>query len=63
MGKITGFMDYDRETGREIPPLERIKNYREFHIPLSEAAQRRQGARCMDCGLPFCQFEGSVGSV
>ena len=55
MGKITGFMDYDRETGREIPPLERIKNYREFHIPLSEAAQRRQGARCMDCGVPFCQ--------
>ena len=55
MGKITGFMDYDRKTSRETPPLDRIKNYREFHIPLSEEEQRKQGARCMDCGVPFCQ--------
>ena len=55
MGKITGFMDYDRKNSRETPPLDRIKNYREFHIPLSEEEQRKQGARCMDCGVPFCQ--------
>ena len=48
MGKITGFMEYDRQTGREVPPGERIKNWKEFHLPLKEEEQRRQGARCMD---------------
>ncbi len=45
MGKITGFMDYDRKTSRETPPLDRIKNYREFHIPLSEEEQRKAGGQ------------------
>ena len=55
MGKITGFLDYERKTGKALPPKERIKNWNEFHIPLSEEEQKLQGARCMDCGVPFCQ--------
>ncbi len=55
MGKPTGFLEYERETAAEIQPLERIKNYNEFHIPLSKEKQQKQGARCMACGVPFCQ--------
>ena len=55
MGKPTGFLEYERKTSETIPPKERIKNFQEFHIPLSEAEQRKQGARCMECGVPFCQ--------
>lgn len=55
MGKPTGFMDYKRETSETIKPKVRIKNFNEFHIPLSKEKQRLQGARCMDCGVPFCQ--------
>ena len=56
MGKKTGFLDYARETSYEVPPTERIKNFDEFHIPLSTKEQQKQGARCMDCGIPFCQY-------
>lgn len=55
MGKPTGFMEYARKTSTCLPPQERIQNFNEFHIPLSEEEQRIQGARCMDCGVPFCQ--------
>lgn len=55
MGKPTGFMDYDREVSVAIDPKERIKNFNEFHIPLSQEKQQQQGARCMACGVPFCQ--------
>lgn len=55
MGKPTGFLDYEREASRETAPLERIKNFNEFHELLGKEAQKRQGARCMDCGVPFCQ--------
>lgn len=55
MGKATGFIDYERKEARAIEPLERIKNFNEFHIPLSEEEQKCQGARCMECGVPFCQ--------
>lgn len=55
MGKPTGFMEYDREETIAIEPKERIKNFNEFHIPLSKEKRREQGARCMDCGVPFCQ--------
>ncbi len=55
MGKPTGFMEYQREDSQEIAPLERIKNFNEFHIPLPLEKQRLQGARCMACGVPFCQ--------
>jgi glutamate synthase (NADPH/NADH) small chain len=55
MGKPTGFMEYNRETSEAIKPKVRIKNFNEFHIPLSKEKQKRQGARCMACGVPFCQ--------
>lgn len=55
MGKPTGFLEYEREESVEIPPRERIKNFNEFHIPLPLDKQREQGARCMACGVPFCQ--------
>ena len=55
MGKATGFMEYEREESVAIKPKERIKNFDEFHTPLSLEKQRTQAARCMDCGVPFCQ--------
>lgn len=54
MGKPTGFMEYQREVPRERAPLERIKDWEEFKLPFSEEASRTQGARCMECGIPFC---------
>ncbi|MCI8484534.1 MAG: glutamate synthase subunit beta [Lachnospiraceae bacterium] len=55
MGKPTGFMDYNRQTAEAAAPKERIGNFQEFHTPLSQEEQQRQGARCMACGVPFCQ--------
>jgi glutamate synthase (NADPH/NADH) small chain len=55
MGKPTGFLEYERVEAKAVAPKERIKNFNEFHTPLSEAEQRCQSARCMDCGVPFCQ--------
>ena len=52
MGKPTGFIDYEREDAKAIEPKERIKNFKEFHIPLSMEKQQIQGARCMNCGVP-----------
>ena len=54
MGKPTGFIDYERKTPADVPPLERIANWDEFHLPMSEEELKTQGARCMDCGIPFC---------
>src|SRR5512139_2992540 len=54
MGKPTGFMEYGREPKHERPPEERVKDWSETHPPYSEETLRRQGARCMDCGVPFC---------
>ena len=54
MGKSTGFMEYTREVPADRPPLERIKDWNEFHLHLADEALRTQGARCMDCGVPFC---------
>ena len=55
MGKPTGFMEYERKNGPVITEAERVKNFREFHGQLPDAEQREQAARCMDCGVPFCQ--------
>ena len=55
MGKATGFLEYKRENGPVIPEEERVKGFQEFHERLSLEEQRKQGARCMDCGVPFCQ--------
>jgi glutamate synthase (NADPH) small chain len=54
MGKPTGFIEYLREVSSELSPSDRIHNWDEFHLPLPEEKLRQQGARCMDCGTPFC---------
>ena len=63
MGKPTGFLEYEREVSAEIPPKQRIKNCDEFHIPLPLEKQREQGARCMACGVPFCQAGVMIGGM
>lgn len=55
MGKPTGFLEFARENDPAEAPLERIRHYREFHPRLSRAERQRQGGRCMECGVPFCQ--------
>ena len=55
MGKPTGFLEYERVDGPVICEEERIKNFLEFHGMLDKAAREKQAARCMDCGVPFCQ--------
>jgi len=55
MGKPTGFMDYERQTSGSETPKSRIKHFNEFHAYLPEEKQKLQGARCMECGVPFCQ--------
>ena len=55
MGKPTGFMEYERVTSKASDPKKRIKNFNEFHEHLSREEQQLQGARCMECGVPFCQ--------
>lgn len=55
MGKPTGFMEYEREVSRAVEPKERIRNFNEFHEHLPQEKQMLQGARCMECGVPFCQ--------
>ena len=55
MGKPTGFKEYPRETPPEAAPARRISHWLEFHEHMPEERLRRQGARCMDCGTPFCQ--------
>lgn len=55
MGKATGFLDYDRKNAKVEEPLERIRHFNEFRTPLPLEEQQKQGARCMECGVPFCQ--------
>ncbi len=54
MGKPTGFIEYEREAAAERLPAERLGDWQEFHLPADPARLRRQAARCMDCGTPFC---------
>ena len=54
MGKVTGFLEIDRQDRKYAPAADRIRHYKEFVIPLSEAATKDQAARCMNCGIPFC---------
>lgn len=63
MGKPTGFLEYDRKIGKVRKPEERIQDFREFHLPLSESEQKEQGARCMACGVPFCQFGKEINGM
>lgn len=63
MGKPTGFLEYDRITSAADAPRERIRNFNEFHAPLREEEQKKQGARCMECGVPFCQSGIMLGGM
>lgn len=63
MGKVTGFMDFPRITQGNVPPAERVKNYKEFVLHLSDEEAKTQGARCMDCGIPFCNNGCPVNNI
>jgi len=63
MGKTTGFMEFDRKIEAYAPVEERIKNYKEFTVPLKENELKDQGARCMDCGIPFCHSGCPLGNL
>ncbi len=54
MGKPTGFLEFQRELPKDRLPLERVLDWKEIHLHQSEADLKKQGARCMDCGIPFC---------
>ena len=54
MGKVTGFLEIDRQDRKYLSASDRIRNYHEFVIPHSESALKDQAARCMDCGVPYC---------
>ena len=63
MGKPTGFMEFARHDRAYAPVEQRLKHYHEFVIPLSDAELARQGARCMDCGIPFCHQGCPVNNI
>lgn len=63
MGKVTGFMEYDRLAEANLPVVERVKNYKEFVLHLSDDQAKQQGARCMDCGIPFCTTGCPVNNI
>ena len=63
MGKPTGFMEFAREGKPAVSPEERIKNFLEFHPEVDHEARRKQGARCMNCGVPFCQSGMTLGGM
>ena len=62
MGKTTGFLEHKRQDETYIAPEKRIENYKEFTIPLNEEKLKDQGARCMDCGIPFCHSGCPLGN-
>ncbi len=63
MGKITGFLEFQRLSEAAEPPTERVGHYREFVAHLDDAEAKQQGARCMDCGIPFCQTGCPVNNI
>ena len=63
MGKPTGFMEYLREVAEEVAPSDRIRNWDEFHLPMPDQRLQTQGARCMDCGTPFCHTGMTVSGM
>ncbi|RAJ17801.1 glutamate synthase subunit beta [Olleya aquimaris] len=63
MGKITGFLEYERQDESYIEPKKRIEHYKEFTVPLKEEKLKDQGARCMDCGIPFCHSGCPLGNL
>jgi glutamate synthase (NADPH/NADH) small chain len=63
MGKITGFLEYDRQTPEQRPVDERLRDFKEVYQPMDEQAIIRQAARCMDCGVPFCHSGCPLGNL
>ena len=63
MGKPTGFKEFERKTPHYLPVEDRTKNYEEFTVPLSKEDMETQGARCMDCGIPFCHTGCPLGNI
>jgi len=63
MGKITGFMELERVQEVLLPVAERVRNYREFILTLKDEEAAKQGARCMDCGIPFCQSGCPINNI
>jgi glutamate synthase (NADPH) small chain len=63
MGKITGFLEIERVSEQYAPPLERKKHYKEFVLRLTDDEAKKQGARCMDCGIPFCHNGCPVNNI
>jgi len=54
MGKPTGFLEFERQVAAERDPLQRVNDWEEFHLHIADKTLQQQGARCMDCGIPFC---------
>jgi glutamate synthase (NADPH) small chain len=63
MGKITGFLEIERVAEQYAPPFERKKHYKEFVLRLTDDEAKKQGARCMDCGIPFCHNGCPVNNI
>ena len=63
MGKPTGFMEYTRTLPVVRSPAKRVADWKEFHLSSSDEALRDQGARCMDCGVPFCHTGKVIGGA
>ena len=63
MGKPTGFLEYQRQANPAEDPQARIRHYQEFHPRLDREERRRQGGRCMECGVPFCQSGAVLGGM
>lgn len=63
MGKTTGFLDYTRKNNPSENPLDRIRSFSEFHPPMSQQERCEQAARCMNCGVPFCQSGANFGGM
>src|SRR3954464_9852347 len=63
MGKVTGFLEFEREDRDYLPVEERIRNYKEFVLPLPEKDIREQAARCMNCGVPYCHGTNTITNM
>jgi glutamate synthase (NADPH/NADH) small chain len=63
MGKVTGFMEFQRQKESYLPADSRVKNYKEFILPLKNIEAKTEGARCMDCGTPFCMTGCPVNNI
>jgi glutamate synthase (NADPH) small chain len=63
MGKVTGFMEFERLAEENLPVQERVKNYKEFVLHLTDDQAKQQGARCMDCGIPFCTTGCPINNI